>query len=464
MGNRRETLGSRLGFLFLSAGCAIGLGNVWRFPYIAGKYGGAAFVLMYLVFLVIFGLPIMAAEFSVGRASRRSVAQSFNVLEPAGTKWHLFGYFGVAGNYLLMMFYTTVAGWMVYYFFATASGMLAGLNPDQVGAFFGGVVSNPTLQISWMIVVVLIGFAACFFGLQKGVEKITKFMMSGLLVIMIVLVFRAVTLPGAGEGLSFYLKPDFGHMVENGLWEAVYAALGQAFFTLSLGIGSMAIFGSYIDKSRSLTGECVNIIGLDTFAALMAGFIIFPSCFAFGVNPGAGPGLIFVTLPNIFNKIAGGTFWGALFFLFMSFAALTTVVAVFENIVAFMMDKGVSRQKSVIINVVLMILLSIPCVLGFNVWSGFQPLGPGSGVLDLEDFFVSNNLLPIGSLIYLAFCCTKWGWGWDNFIAEVDAGQGLKFPKSKAMRFYLTFVIPVVILIIFVAGYWEKFAPLIMGK
>ena len=460
----RETLGSRLGFLFLSAGCAIGLGNVWRFPFIAGKYGGAAFVFMYLVFLVIFGLPIMAAEFSVGRASRRSVAQSFKVLEPAGTKWHLFGYFGVAGNYLLMMFYTTVAGWMVYYFFATASGKLAGLTPDQVVGFFGGAVSNPGLQIFWMIVVVLIGFTACFFGLQNGVEKITKFMMSGLLAILVILVFRAVTLPGAEEGLSFYLKPDFGNMVKSGLWEAVYAAFGQAFFTLSIGMGNMAIFGSYIDKSRSLTGECVNIIGLDTFAALMAGLIIFPSCFSFGVNPGAGPGLIFVTLPNIFNQLAGGTFWGALFFLFMSFAALTTVVAVFENIAAFMMERGISRKKSVIINVVLVILLSIPCVLGFNVWSGFQPLGPGTNVLDLEDFFVSNNLLPVGSLIYLAFCCTRYGWGWDNFIAEVDTGKGLKFPKNKAMRFYLTYVVPVFILIILAAGYWEKFAPLILGK
>ena len=464
MGKGRETLGSRLGFLFLAAGCAIGLGNVWRFPFITGKYGGAAFVLMYLLFLILFGLPIMAAELAVGRASRKSVAQSFKVLEPAGTKWHIYSYFGMAGNYLLMMFYTTVAGWMLYYFFATASGMLAGLNPDQVRTFFGGVISDPSLQISWMIIAVLIGFTACFFGLQKGVEKITKFMMSGLLGIMLLLVVRSVTLPGASEGLAFYLKPDFGNIVKNGLWESVYAALGQAIFTLSLGIGSMAIFGSYIDKSRSLTGECINIIGLDTFTALMSGFIIFPACFAFGVNPDSGPGLIFVTLPNVFNQLPGGVFWGALFFLFMSFAALTTVVAVFENITAFMIDRGILRKKAVIINIVLVIVLSLPCVLGFNVWSSFQPLGPGTRILQFEDFLVSNNLLPAGALVYLCFCCSRYGWGWDNFIAEIDAGKGLKFPKNRAIRFYLTCVVPAVIVIIFIAGYWDILKPLIMGK
>lgn len=456
---KRETLGSRLGFLFLSAGCAIGLGNVWRFPYITGKFGGAAFVILYLVFLVIFGLPIMVMEFSVGRASRQSAVGAFKALEPKGTKWHLFGFFAVAGNYLLMMFYTTVSGWMVSYVFHTAAGHLDGLTPDEVGGFFNNILSQPLSMTFWMVVCVVVGFIICGLGLRNGVEKVTKFMMSGLFAVILILVVRSVTLPGASKGLAFYLKPDFGAMAENGLWNAIYAALGQSFFTLSLGIGSMEIFGSYIDKSRSLTGESLSIMGLDTLVALLAGLIIFPSTAAFGIDAGAGPGLIFVTLPNVFNSMAGGRFWGTLFFIFMSFAALTTLVAVFENIVAFAMDGlGWSRKKSVIINMIALIVLSLPCVLGFNLLSGFQPLGPGSGVLDLEDFLVSNNLLPLGSLCFLLFCCYKKGWGWDNFIAEADTGVGIKFPAKKAIKVYVKYIIPIIIIVIFIFGYKEKFA------
>lgn len=454
---QRETLASRLGFILLSAGCAIGLGNVWRFPYITGKYGGAAFVVMYLIFLVIFGLPIMVMEFSVGRASKRSVAGSFQALEPAGTKWHWYSYFAIAGNYLLMMFYTTVAGWMMAYFYFTLTGELQGLSTAEVGDFFNKTLANPAEMLYWMIITVAIGFTICSFGLREGVEKATKFMMSGLFIIMLILVFRSVTLPGAGEGLKFYLMPDFKNMVGNGFGEAVYAAMGQAFFTLSLGIGAMAIFGSYIGRDRSLTGETLNILGLDTAVALLAGLIIFPACAAFGVDAGAGPGLIFVTLPNVFNSMIGGRLWGSLFFIFMTFAAMTTVVAVFENITAYSMESfKLSRKKAVKINFLLVTLLSIPCALGFNVFSKFAPLGAGSTVLDLEDFLVSNTLLPLGSLVYLFFCCSKKGWGWDNFIEEADAGNGIKFPRNRVFRIYVSYVIPVIVLAIFVMGYWEK--------
>ncbi len=452
----REKFSSRLGFILISAGCAIGLGNVWRFPYITGLYGGAAFVLIYLFFLVMFGLPIMAMEFSVGRASRKSVATSFKELEPKGTKWHIFSYFAMAGNYLLMMFYTTVAGWMLAYFVKTVKGDFVGATPEQVGAAFGSLVSQPGEMFFWMLIAVLLGFGICSMGLQKGVEKITKVMMSSLLVVMLILVVRAVTLPGAGEGLKFYLMPDFGKMVESGLFEVVFAAMGQAFFTLSIGIGSMAIFGSYIDKERSLMGESVSILCLDTFVALMAGLIIFPACFAFGVNPDSGPNLVFVTLPNIFNAMAGGRIWGSLFFVFMSFAALSTVVAVFENILSFAMDLwGWSRKKAVWVNAIAIVLLSIPCVLGFNLWSGWQPLGAGSNIMDLEDFIVSNNLLPIGSLVYLFFCVTRYGWGWNNFMDEVNAGKGMKFPKW--MRIYVTYILPILVIFMFVQGYISKF-------
>ena len=452
----RESLSSRLGFILISAGCAIGLGNVWRFPYITGQYGGAAFVLVYLLFLVILGLPIMAMEFSVGRASRKSAARSFHELEPKGTKWHIYSYFAMAGNYLLMMFYTTVCGWMIAYFVKMAQGQFVGATPEQVGNIFGTFVSSPSQMVFWMAVSVVLGFGVCALGLQKGVEKITKVMMSSLLVIMIVLVVRAVTLPNAAEGLKFYLMPDFGKMAEEGIFDAVMAAMGQAFFTLSIGIGSMAIFGSYINKERSLMGESVSILTLDTAVALLSGLIIFPACFSFGVNPDSGPNLVFVTLPNIFNEMVGSRIWGTLFFVFMSFAALSTVIAVFENILSFAMDLwGWSRKKAVIVNAIAIFVLSVPCALGFNLWSGFAPLGAGTNIMDIEDFIVSNNLLPLGSLIYLLFCTSRYGWGWKNFMGEVNTGEGMKFPSW--IRIYVSYILPLIVLFIFVQGYISKF-------
>ncbi|MDC7287128.1 sodium-dependent transporter [Blautia schinkii] len=452
----REKFSSRLGFILISAGCAIGIGNVWRFPYITGQYGGAAFVLIYLLFLLILGLPIMVMEFSVGRASQRSAAKSFHVLEPKGTKWHLYSYGAMLGNYLLMMFYTTVGGWMLAYFVKTANGTFRGLHPEAVGNVFNTMLANPGEMTFWMVVTTILGFAICSMGLQKGVERITKFMMVCLLAIMIVLCIKSVTLPNASEGLKFYLLPDFERMAENGLAQAVYAAMGQAFFTLSLGIGALAIFGSYIGKDRSLTGEAIQISILDTFVALMAGLIIFPACFSFGVDQTQGVGLIFVTLPNVFNQMAGGRFWGTLFFVFMSFAALSTIIAVFENILSFAMDLwNWSRKKAVLINGAAILLLSMPCVLGFNVWSSVQPFGSGSTIQDLEDFIISNNLLPLGSLVYLLFCVTRYGWGWENFVKEADSGKGVKFPKWA--RPYLTFILPLIVLVIFVMGYYEKF-------
>lgn len=452
----RENFSSRLGFILISAGCAVGLGNVWRFPYITGKYGGAAFVLVYLLFLVILGMPIMVMEFAVGRASQKSAAKSFHVLEPKGSKWHIAGWSAMAGNYLLMMFYTTIGGWMLCYVFKTASGEFVNRSPQEVSSIFNQMLAQPLPMTGWMLVAVVLSFGICSLGLQRGVERITKVMMGFLFVILVALCIRSVTLEGAMDGLSFYLVPDFGKMVENGLGEAIFAAMGQAFFTLSLGIGAMAIFGSYIKKERSLMGESINICALDTLIALMAGLIIFPACFAFDVNPGEGPGLVFVTLPNVFNQMLGGQIWGALFFIFMTFAALSTIIAVFENIISFAIDLwGWTRKKAVLVNGGLIILLSMPCVLGFNLWSGFAPLGVGTTIQDLEDFIVSNNLLPLGSLAYLLFCTSRYGWGWDNFIAEADAGKGIKFPKWA--RFYLTFILPLIVLFIFIMGYWNKF-------
>ena len=456
MEKQREKFASRLGFLLISAGCAIGLGNVWKFPYITGKYGGAAFVLIYAVFLLILGIPILVMELSVGRASQRSAAKSMDVLEPKGTKWHFYKYMGMAGNYLLMMFYTTVAGWLVYYFFKTAAGGFVGLDTEGVGNAFGTMLGQPGLMAGFMIAVVLLCFAVCSRGLQSGVEKVTKVMMLALLALMVVLAVRSIFLEGGQEGLRFYLTPDFGKLKEYGILEVVFAAMGQAFFTLSIGIGAIAIFGSYIDRSRSLTGEAVCITLLDTSVAFMAGLIIFPACFAYGIAPDAGPSLIFVTLPNVFNAMPGGRLWGSLFFLFMCFAAFSTVIAVFENIISFGLDlTTASRKKIVAVNIVAIILLSLPCVLGFNVLSGFQPLGPGTGVLDLEDFLVSNNILPLGSLIYLFFCTWKNGWGWKNFLAEANAGSGLKFPK--AIYFYVKFILPLIVLFVFVMGYISMF-------
>lgn len=453
---KREHFSSRLGFILISAGCAIGLGNVWRFPYIVGQYGGAAFVLIYILFLVILGMPIMAMEFAVGRASQKSAARSFHVLEPKGTKWHIAGWSAMAGNYILMMFYTTVGGWMLAYIYKTITGEFEGLDAEGVGNVFNSMLGNAGEMMTWMLIIVIIGFAVCAIGLQKGVEKITKAMMIALLGIMIVLCINSILLDNSSEGLKFYLVPDFGKMLDYGIWNVVYAAMSQAFFTLSLGIGAMAIFGSYISRDRSLMGESINICILDTCVAFMAGLIIFPACFSFGVNPGEGPGLVFVTLPNIFNQMAGGKIWGTLFFVFMTFAALSTIIAVFENTVSFMIDlKGWSRKKSVIFNGILITVLSIPCVLGFNVWSGFAPFGGTSTIQDLEDFIVSSNLLPLGSLAYLLFCVSKHGWGWENFIKEVDAGKGIKFPKWA--KGYLKYVLPIIVIIIFVMGYYSKF-------
>ena len=455
-GIEREKLGSRLGFLLLSAGCAIGLGNVWRFPFITGAYGGAAFVLIYLVFLVILGLPIMVMEFSVGRAAKQGIGLAFRKLEPKGTFWHLYGYGGIIGCYVLMMFYTTVTGWMLSYCWYMGSGQLSSLTPEQIGAFFGGTLGDPFDQVGWMAVTVVAGFLVCSMGLQRGVERITKIMMGCLLVVMLFLVIRSVTLPGAEKGILFYLKPDFGKMFQHGIWEPIYAAMGQAFFTLSLGIGAMAIFGSYIGKEHALLGESVRVVVLDTFVAITAGLIIFPACFTYGVDQTSGPSLIFITLPNIFANMAMGRLWGSLFFLFMAFAALSTVLAVFENIICCGMElTGCSRKKSSLVNFVLITLLSLPCVLGYNVWAwdGFAVFG--GAVLDLEDFLVSNLFLPLGSLVYLLFCVTKYGWGWDNYKKEVNTGKGLKM--HDWMRGYLTCVLPVIVLFIFAFGIYDKF-------
>ena len=455
---QREKFSSRLGFILISAGCAIGLGNVWRFPYIVGQYGGAAFVLIYLVFLTIFGLPIMTMEFAVGRASQKSPVKSFQEIEPKGTKWHFASPFMVAGNYLLMMFYTVVTGWMLNYIFKFATGTFTGKTPEQVGEVFGNMLGSWQELTIWMVIAVVFGFAVCSLGLKNGVEKVTKVMMVALLFIMIFLAARSLTLGGdAIEGLKFYLVPDFGKIKEAGIGQVLYAALGQSFFTLSIGIGSMAIFGSYISRDRRLFGESVSICLLDTFVAFTAGLIIFPACFAYGVNPGEGAGLAFVTLPNIFIQMPGGQILGTLFFVFLAFAALSTLVAVFENIISFAMDGlGWSRKKSVIINLIAMLVLSMPAVLGMNVLSWLPiPAAIGGSIDGIEDFLVSQNLLPLGSLVYLLFCVSKKGWGWNNFIEEADAGKGLKFPKFA--KVYLQYILPVLLIAVFVFGYLTKF-------
>ena len=448
---KRETLGSRLGFILLSAGCAIGIGNVWKFPYMAGQYGGGAFVLIYLFFLIVMGVPVLTMEFAMGRASRKSPVRLYQELEPKGSKWHLHGYAAMAGNYLLMMFYTTVAGWMLQYFVNTARGVFVGADAAQVETLFDNMLAEPVTMIIYMVIVVVVGFAVCSIGLQKGLERITKFMMLALLAIMVILAINSIFMKGGAEGLAFYLLPDFNRMKEIGIGKVIVGAMNQAFFTLSLGIGSMAIFGSYINKKRSLMGEAVNVAVLDTFVALASGLIIFPACFAYGVEVNSGPNLIFITLPNIFNNIPLGRFWGSLFFVFMSFAALSTVLAVFENIISCTTDLfGWSRKKACAINCVLMLVLSLPCILGFNVLSSVNPLGGDSNIMDLEDFIVSNLLLPLGSLIFIIFCVTKYGWGWKNFVAEANEGKGLKV--ASWMRGYMTFVLPVIVLIIFVMG------------
>lgn len=454
----REKFGSRLGFILVSAGCAVGLGNVWKFPYVCGQYGGAAFILIYLIFLVILGFPIIVCEFSVGRGSQKSCATSFQVLEKEGGRWHNFGYIGMAGNYMLMMFYTMVAGWMIYYCFRCGRGDFTGqvLSARDISEKYSEMTASPFGMMFWTILAILIAFGICSLGVQKGVEKISKIMMLCLLGLIVVLVVHSITLPGAMEGVKFYLIPDFQDMVEKGIGNVIYAAMSQAFFTLSLGLGSMAVFGSYLDKSRSLTGESVNIALLDTFVALLAGLIVIPACFSFGIEPDSGPSLIFITLPNIFNQMAGGRIWGTLFFLFLSFAALSTVVAVFENIVSFAIDLwGWNRRKAVIINIFVVTILSAPCVFGYNLLSGIQPLGPGSNIMDFEDFIVSGNLLPLGSLVYLLFCTSKNGWGWDNFIQEVNSGKGMKFPAK--IRWYMSTILPVIVIVIYLKGYYDMF-------
>jgi NSS family neurotransmitter:Na+ symporter len=453
---KRERFASRLGFILISAGCAIGLGDVWRFPYIAGQYGGGIFVLIYLIFIFMLGIPIITMELAVGRASQKSIATSFNVLEKKGQKWHWMGYAGVAGNYILMMFYTTIAGWMLAYFYRMLTGQFDGLDTQQVGQIFSNLIANPVEMTVWMVITTVVCFGICSLGLQEGVEKVTKVMMVLLLAIIVLLAVKSMTLPNAGKGLSFYLMPDVNQIKENGIWETIFAAMSQAFFTLSIGIGSLAIFGSYIGKDRRLLGESINIAVLDTAISIIAGLIIFPACFSFNVDPGQGPGLIFVTLPNIFNAMSGGRIWGSLFFIFMSFAAFSTVIAVFENIISFGMDLwGWSRKKASIINMFLLIVLSMPCILGFNVLSWIQPLGEGTGILDLEDFIISYNLLPLGSLVYLLFCVTRYGWGFDKYLEEVNAGKGLKVPR--ALKGYLTWILPAIILVVLIQGYINVF-------
>lgn len=462
---KREKFGSRLGFILVSAGCAIGIGNVWKFPYICGEYGGAAFILIYLAFLLIMGIPVLVCEFAVGRGSRRSVAACFEKLEPQGSSWHHLKYIGIFGCYLLMMFYTMVGGWMLYYCFRSFRGDFSGASMETVSQAFVGMLGDLPTMAFWTVLICVIGFAVCLLGLKAGVEKITKIMMTALLLIMVVLAFHSVFLKGAGAGIRFYLIPDFGKMVENGIGNVVFAAMSQAFFTLSLGVGAMLIFGSYLDRSHSLTGEALSITALDTFVALTAGFIVIPACFAYGIEPGSGPSLVFITLPNIFAQMKSGFLWSALFFLFLTFAALSTIIAVFENIIAFDMDLfGWSRKKSVLVSMVLIILLSMPAVLGYNVWSGIQPLGEGSTIMDLEDFIVSNNLLPLGSLGYILFCTRKSGWGWEAFMAEANAGAGISFPKG--IRAYVAYGIPFLICIIYLKGYYDKFSsqgPLALG-
>lgn len=457
---KREMLGSRLGFLLLSAGCAIGLGNIWRFPYITGAYGGAVFVAVYIFFLFAI-LPIMIMEFAVGRASRLNMGLALRALEPEGTHWGRFGWVALAGSYMLMMFYTTVTGWMLSYCWFTASGALAGLSPEAVGAFFSRSLSRADVQIAGMSLVVAMGFGVCALGVQKGVERVVKLMMLGLLLILALLVARALFLPGAGAGVRFYLVPDWSKVGSAGLLSIANAAMNQAFFALSVGIGAMTIFGSYQSRDRSLTGEALWIMGLDTFVAIMAGLIIFPACFAFNVQPGSGPGLVFVTLPNVFNAMGGGRIWGTLFFIFLSFASLTTVIAVFENIISYSVDVwGMPRRRATALHALGMWVCSLPCALGFNLLGFVQPLGKGSTILDFEDFLISNNILPLGGLLFLLFCCHKRGWGWDKFLAEADQGRGLRFPRC--LRVYLTWILPAMILVLFAAGYVEKFG--LMGQ
>ena len=453
---QRESFKSRLGFLLISAGCAIGIGNVWRFPYVVGQNGGGAFVLLYVLFLVAVGVPVLTMEFAIGRASRKSCVLAYQQLEPAGTKWHWHGKIAMLGNYVLMAFYTSVAGWMLCYFYRSLTGQLEGLDTAQVAEAFGGMLGQPLTTTFWMLIVVVVGFLICSMGLQKGVERITKWMMVALFLLIVVLAVNSVLLPGGMEGVKFYLVPDFSVMIKDtpmatvkSTMSVVTAALNQSFFTLSLGIGAMLIFGSYLDRKRSLLGESVNIALLDTFVAFTSGLIIFPACMAYGVPADSGPNLIFITLPNVFNDMPGGRLWGSLFFLFMSFAAFSTIIAVFENILACTMDlTGWGRKKAALVNGVVVALISMPCVLGFNVWSAFAPRGAGTNILDLEDYLISNVLLPFGSLVYLFFCISRVGWGFKKYQAEANVGEGAKIPNW--MRVYVTYILPFFVAFLFI--------------
>ena len=447
----RENFKSRLGFILVSAGCAIGIGNVWRFPYVAGQNGGGLFVLLYLIFLVLMGVPVLTMELAVGRASRKSAVLGYKKLEKPKSKWHIHGWFCMLGCYLLMMYYTTVSGWMTSYFYKFATGSFeSGMTSEQVGGVFNELQSNPLEMVIWMAIITVLGFLVCSRGIQKGIEKISKVMMIALLILILVLAGNSLFLSGAGEGLSFYLIPDLDKVNEIGLGNVISSAMNQAFFTLSLGIAAMEIFGSYMSRDNSLAGEGVRICALDTFVAIMAGLIIFPACFSYGVEVGAGPKLIFITLPNVFVNMEGGRIWGTLFFLFMTFASFSTIIAVFENIMSFCMDMfGWDRKKAALVNCVIILIASMPCVLGYNVWSDLHLIG-GRDVLDSEDFIVSNLLLPGGSLIYLLFCVTKWGWGFDNYLEEANTGKGLKI--AKGLKPYFQFVLPVLILFILIQG------------
>lgn len=450
--DNREKFSSRIGFILISAGCAIGLGNVWRFPYITGEYGGAAFVLLILFFLVVLGLPIMVMEFAMGRASYRSIARSFDALEPRGSKWHRFKWVALVGNYLLMMFYTVVCGWTLAYFFKTAIGQL-GPSAD-IASVFSNLLANPLEMTGWMLLVTVIGFGVCALGVQKGIERITKGMMAALFVIMGILCVHSLLLEGGQAGLEFYLVPNLDNLFNNpnaSFLQIVFAAMSQALFMLSIGIGSMSIFGSYIGRDNKLTGEAANIALLDTIVAIMAGLIIFPACFAYGVNPDSGPGLVFLTLPHVFAQMPFGQVWGSLFFLFVAAAALSSVIAVFENILRFSMDQwNITRKRAVAINGPLLVLLSMPCILGYNLWSGFSVPGIGD-VQTLEDFMLSNNILVIGCILFVLFCTTKRGWGWDNFIAEANSGTGINFPAWA--RLWVKYGIPVLMAIVFIGGW-----------
>lgn len=454
----REKLGSRLGFILLSAGCAIGIGNVWKFPYVVGENGGGIFVLIYLLFLAILGIPVLTMEFSIGRAAQKSPVRMYQQLEPKGSKWHIHGKVAMAGGYMLMMFYTTVAGWMVRYFVSTATGELSGLDSEGVSAQFGSMLSDAPMMILYMAIVIAAAVIVCSIGLKNGLERVTKVMMLALLAIMVLLAINSFFVPGGEKGLAFYLMPDIDEVKEVGIGSIIVNAMNQAFFTLSLGIGAMAIFGSYIGKERTLLGESVNVALLDTLVALSSGLIIFPACFAYNVDVNSGPSLIFITLPNIFNNLPGGRIWGSLFFVFMSFAALSTVLAVFEEITACTQDLfGCGRKKACIVNGILLFVLSLPCCLGFNLLSFIQPLGEGSTIMDLEDFLVSNIILPLGSLVMILFCTTKKGWGWDNYIAEANTGKGLRL--RKFLRGYMTYVLPAMVLVLFVIGIVRTFLP-----